>query len=73
MIVVILSSIVHPEQHSSVIVPDGWLDCMVENESSTDEVEQSAACLAVAKGKAKQTARQKIHPRIVVTLSNVVL
>ena len=40
---------------SSVTVPDGKMDCMIENESTTDEEEQSAACYAMAKGKAKKT------------------
>ena len=46
-----------PEQHSSVIVLDGQLDRIIENESSTDEEEQSTVCRAVAKGKAKRTAK----------------
>ena len=52
-----------PKQCSFVAVPDGQLYCMIQNESTTDEEEQSAVCHAVAKGKAKKTAKEKVYPK----------
>ena len=48
---------------SSVTVPDGKMDCMIENESTADEEEQSAACHAMAKEKVKKTVKQQVDPK----------